>query len=199
MMTDLVLYLLLEVLWNNSRIMLSEKGLYNYHLISRGILTVRNLVDASVQLLGRTEAKQNYHLSSSQILNWLGPIKCILKTWRDLLLSTLIDNFKIEECPVNEELSAMTSKIAYQNLLQQKVLNNILYLDERLFKFNMFESLLCSLCNQASEFVLHLLCTCTKSHNLWRQLCAWLAYKNVMLQSNLEPQTAILCLRNDPM
>ena len=39
---------------------------------------------------------------------------------------------------------------------QYKILNNILYLNEWLFKFNMVESPLCSLCNQASESVLHL-------------------------------------------
>ena len=192
--------------------------------------------------MGWTEAKQKYHLSSSQILNWLGLIKCISRTWRDLLINTPIDNCNMEEYPVNKELYAMTSKIAYQNLLktllsaptaqrslervikltdidwtkiytlprittiesslrtfQYKILNNILYLNERLFKFNMVESPLCSLCNQASESVLHLFCTCTNTHNLWRQLCAWLTNQNVMLPSNLEPQTAILGLWNEPI
>ena len=160
--------------------------------------------------------KQNRsYLSSSQILNWLGLIKCISRTWRDLLTNTPIDNCNIEEYPVNKELSAMTSKLACQYLLkpllsaptaqrslervlkltdidwtkiytlprittiessvrtfQYKILNNILYLNEKLFKFNMVESPLCSLCNQASENVLHLFCTCINIRNLWRQLCA---------------------------
>ena len=186
--------------------------------------------------------KQKYHLSSSQILNWLGLIKCIPRIWRDLLINTPIDNCNIEEYPVNKELSAMTSKIAYQNLLkpllsaptaqgslervlrltdidwtkiytlprittiesslrtfQYKILNNSLYLNEKLFKLNIVESPLCSLCNQASESVLHLFYTCAKTHKLWRQLWAWLADQNVMLTSNLEPQTAILGLWNEPM
>ena len=63
----------------------------------------------------------------------------------------------------------------------------------------MVESPLCSSCNQASESVLHLLCTCTKARNLWRQLFAWLVNQNSMLPSNLEPQTAILGLWNEPM
>ena len=190
----------IEVVWNNSRIMSNKESLYNYHFISEGILTVRDLIDASGQLLGWTGAKQKYHLSSSQVLNWLGLIKCIPRTWCNLLISTPIDNCNIEEYPVNKELSAMTSKIACQNLLkpllsaltaqrslervlkltdidwtkiytlprittaessprtfQYNILNNILYLNERLFKFNMVESPLCSLCNQASESVSHLL------------------------------------------
>ena len=36
-----------------------------------------------------------------------------------------------------------------------------------------------------------------KTGNLWRQLCAWLSHHNVMLPSNLEPQTAILGLWNN--
>ena len=43
-----------EVLWNNSRIMSNEESLYNYHFISKGILTVRDLTDPSGQLLGWT-------------------------------------------------------------------------------------------------------------------------------------------------
>ena len=151
-------------------------------------------------------------------------------------------NCNIEEYPVNKELSALTSKIAYQKLLkpllsaptaqrslervlkltdidwtkiytlprittnessfrtfQYKILNNILYLNERLFKFNMVESPLCSLCNQASESVLHLFCTCTNTRNLWRQLCAWLANQNIMLPFNPEPQAAMLGLWNELM
>ena len=63
----------------------------------------------------------------------------------------------------------------------------------------MVQSPLCSLFDQASESVSHLFCTRTKTRNLRRQLCAWLANKNVMLQSNLEPQTAILGLWNEPI
>ena len=64
--------------------------------------------------------KQNRSIthSSSQILNWLGVIKCVSRAWRDLLINTPIDNCNVEEYPVNKELSAMTSKIAYQNLLK---------------------------------------------------------------------------------
>ena len=45
----------------------------------------------------------------------MGIIKCIPRTWRDQLINTPID---IEQYPVNKELSAMTFKIAYQNLLK---------------------------------------------------------------------------------
>ena len=98
--------------------MSNEESLYNYHFISEGILTVRDLIDVSIQLLGRTEAEQKYHSSSSQIINWLGLIKCVLRPWRDLLISIPIDNCSIEEDPVNKETFVIPSKIACQKLLK---------------------------------------------------------------------------------
>ena len=108
-----------EVLWNNGRIMSNVESLYNYHFISKGILTVQDLVDASGQLLGWTEAKQKYCLSSSQIISWLGLITCIPRTWRDLRISIPIDNCNVKGYPANKEISAITSKIAHQNSLNR--------------------------------------------------------------------------------
>ena len=42
--------------------MSNEQSLYNYHIISKGILTVRDLIDASRQLLGWTESKTEVSL-----------------------------------------------------------------------------------------------------------------------------------------
>ena len=42
---------------------------------------------------------------------------------------------------------------------QYKILNNILYLNERLFKFNIVDSPLCSLCGAYNESIKHLFCT----------------------------------------
>ena len=44
---------------------------------------------------------------------------------------------------------------------QYKILKNILYLNERLFKFNIVNSPLCSLCGAYNESIKHLFCTCT--------------------------------------
>ena len=56
----------------------------------------------------------------------------------------------------------------------------------------MVKSPLCSLCNQASESVLHLFCTCTNAR-------IWPVNPNVALPSNLEPQLTILGLWNELM
>ena len=98
--------------------MSNEESPYNYHFISEEILTIRDLIDASEQLSGWTEAKQKYHLNSSQILNWLRLIKFIPRTWRDLLIITPIDNCNFGEYPVKKEISAITSKTACQKFTE---------------------------------------------------------------------------------
>ena len=45
--------------------------------------------------------------------------------------------------------------------LQYKILDNIWYLNERLYKFNIVDSPLCSLCGAYNESIKHLFCTCT--------------------------------------
>ena len=49
---------------------------------------------------------------------------------------------------------------------QYKILNNTLYLNERLFKFNIVDSPLCSLCKQDNESVIHLFAICSEARSL---------------------------------
>ena len=72
---------------------------------------------------------------------------------------------------------------------QYKILNNILYLNERLLKFNIVGSPLCSLCG-AYESIKHLFCTCTVTQKLWDQLRSWLY--EVISFPILEPKTTLL-------
>ena len=78
---------------------------------------------------------------------------------------------------------------------QYKILNNILYLNERLFKFNIVDSPLCSLCGAYNESIKHLFCTCTVTQRLWDQLRSWL-YKAISFPI-LEPKTVILGLPSE--
>ena len=57
---------------------------------------------------------------------------------------------------------------------QYKILNNILYLNERLYKFNIVDSLLCSFCGAYNESIKHLFCTCMVTQRLWDQLQSWM-------------------------
>ena len=46
-------------------------------------------------------------------------------------------------------------------------MNNILYLNKKISKFDLNVSPLCSLCNQHPEDILHLFCNCAKTQDLW--------------------------------
>ena len=75
-------------------------------------------------------------------------------------------------------------------IFQYKVLNNILYLNDRLYKMGIVQTPLCSLCNQGKETVIHLLCQCHVTRQLWCSLGGWL--QGVLRLHPLEPVTAML-------
>ena len=73
---------------------------------------------------------------------------------------------------------------------QYKILDNILYLNGRLYKFYIVDSPLCSLWGAYNKSIKHLFCTCTVTQKLWDQLKSWL--HEVISFSILEPKTVIL-------
>ena len=79
-------------------------------------------------------------------------------------------------------------------IFQYKILNNILYLNNRLYKFGYVESPLCSLCNSETETMVHLFCHCSKTLQLWRSLSNWC--KEYLTQPMLDPSTAVLRFSN---
>ena len=60
-------------------------------------------------------------------------------------------------------------------IFQYKILNNILYLNNRLYKMTIAESPLCSLCGNDTETIWHLFVHCTITQNLWKQMQNWLS------------------------
>ena len=75
---------------------------------------------------------------------------------------------------------------------QYKILNNTLYLNERLFKLKAVESPQCSLCKQFKESVLHLFCTCSVTRSLWAQFSVWASNADISLSFDLDPHYCIL-------
>ena len=75
-------------------------------------------------------------------------------------------------------------------IFQYKILNNILYLNRKIPKFDQEVSHLCSLCLKEPEDIVHLFCQCDKTQLLWETL----SYKVVGFLSlpKLEPELAIL-------
>ena len=58
-------------------------------------------------------------------------------------------------------------------IFQYKILNNILFLNNRLFKMNIVNSELCSFCEAEPETIIHLLCSCRKVKQLWSSVQQW--------------------------
>ena len=75
-------------------------------------------------------------------------------------------------------------------VFQYQLLNNAIFLNDRLSKLDPSISPLCSLCQQCPENVLHFFCECQKTQALWHALCDTLN-PHISLPI-LRPITAIL-------
>ena len=75
-------------------------------------------------------------------------------------------------------------------IFQYKILNNILYLNNRLYKFGYVKSLMCSLCNSETETMTRLFRHCSKTDQMWNSLTSWC--KGGLTLPVLEPSAAIL-------
>ena len=73
---------------------------------------------------------------------------------------------------------------------QYKILNNILYLNDGLYKFKAVPSPLCSLCKLENESLVHLFCQCMETRKLWHQLQTW--FPGPKKLPDLEPQPILL-------
>ena len=75
-------------------------------------------------------------------------------------------------------------------IFQYKILNNILYLNNRLYKMTVTESPLCSLCGNDLETILHFFCHCSITQNFWTQMQNWLS--NILDVPELTSKIVIL-------
>ena len=77
---------------------------------------------------------------------------------------------------------------------QHKVLNNVLYLNHKLFQFKVSTTFLCSYCNKHDETVQHLFSNCNEEISLWTEIKLYIA--NDIKLIALCPQVAILGYTN---
>ena len=73
-------------------------------------------------------------------------------------------------------------------IFQYKFLNNVLHLNEKLFKFKIISSPLCAFCNLENETPIHLFYSCNQTKSLWSKLQK-LANSEILLPQNT-PQSA---------
>ena len=76
---------------------------------------------------------------------------------------------------INRAIIYMISQIitikSSLRVFQYQLLNNAIFLNDRLSEFDRAISPLCSLCQQCPENVLHFFCECQKTQALWHPLC----------------------------
>ena len=75
-------------------------------------------------------------------------------------------------------------------IFQYKILNNILYLNRKISKFDQGVSHLCSFCLKEPEDILHLFCQCDKTQLLWETPSNKVA--GFLSLPKLQPELAIL-------
>ena len=83
---------------------------------------------------------------------------------------------------------------SYSRSFQYKILNNVLYLNKKLFTFRKSTSPLCPFCKLSDETVLHLFYECDIVQNLWNELD--LFFENDFTLFDLTPQAAFLGFLN---
>ena len=76
-------------------------------------------------------------------------------------------------------------------IFQYKLLSNVLYLNNMLFKLKKVDSPLCSYCNEKEETLLHLFNSCLKTKQLWNKLRQYSQFINI---PHSTPQSSILGL-----
>ena len=85
------------------------------------------------------------------------------------------------------EWSSVYSKIYASTIdvklraFQYKILNNCLYLNEKLHLFKIVESPKCSLCNEVNQSINHLFLECKVTKHFYADVQAWLNKVNVCL------------------
>ena len=88
-------------------------------------------------------------------------------------------------------LPPIVTKYSRLQVFQYKLLSNVLYLNQMLFRFGKIDSTLCSFCKMTEENALHLFYNCIKTKVLWDQLKVFISDKTLSLPS-LTLQSAIL-------
>ena len=72
-----------------------------------------------------------------------------------------------------EQIYLLPRKItidSYSHCFQYKIINNVFFLNKKLFCFNITSSPYCSFCRKNKETTIHIFCECEKTRFLWSEL-----------------------------
>ena len=65
---------------------------------------------------------------------------------------------------------------------QYKVLNCIVFTNEKLVRFGITQSPLCTFCQEENESIQHLLFSCKESREFWKHVLSWLRDNNINVE-----------------
>ena len=78
-------------------------------------------------------------------------------------------------------------------IFQYKILNNLLHLNQKLFKFKILSSPLCSFCNSENETPIHLFYCYNQTKSLWSKLQKLLNSEILLPQNSSAFKNTIEC------
>ena len=107
--------------------------------------------------------------SSIPVKKLLQPLKLNLK--RSTLASLLIGK-KFTQLAFNVTLDTNL------RVFQYKLLNRIIFMNDKLFKFKLVDSPSCTFCKTNEESLEHLLFFCKITEFFWKEVLSWLAILN---------------------
>ena len=147
----------------------------NHHVIKR----------ARILPLDKLSSKETHSILISNILN---------KSTSNIYFEKLFENATLDWNKIyrSPRLATIdTTLISFQ----YKILNNVLFLNKKLYTFGITNTALCSLCNTLEETPIRIFFDCVHVKCLWERL--GMKFQNNFLLPSLTPQTAIRGLYNE--
>ena len=95
----------------------------------------------------------------------------------DKYSDTVINWKKVYSLPIRTKLDSKLREFQY------KILNNIVFTNDKLFHFGLSQSPNCTFCNEEPESLEHLLSRCKVSSEFWKEVLSWLKDNNIIIES----------------
>ena len=164
-----------------------KKIIFDYNDINENDLCQNHHVikGARILPLDKLSSKEIYSILISNIVN--KPTSNIY--FEKLFENTTLDWNKIYLSP---RLATIDTTL---RSFQYKILNNVLFLNKKLYTFGITNTALCSFCNAVEETPIRIFFDCIHVKCLWKRL--WMKFQNDFILPSLTPQTAILGLYNE--
>ena len=150
---------------------------------------IKNLVFQSHHLIKNHQIYCLNKLSSKEICSILIE-STDLKPSSQIYYKNIFQNSNLDWKTIYT-LPRIVTKDSRLRVFQYKLLNNVLYLNEMLFRFRKTYSSLCSFCKMVEETPLRFFYNCIKTKLLWGQLKKFISNETLSFPS-LIPQSAIL-------